>query len=288
MQYIDFKGEKISNLAFGTWGISGDWNSGNQTETEALTVLEAAHENGINLFDTAPVYGRGVTEELLGRVSWKNDVLIATKVPAKVKPEGVLMPNEHYYTREAAFKWVESSLKRLGRDYIDIIQLHNWHPLWNHQAEYFLSPLLELQEQGKLRYIGISLPNNFSTSLEPLLSSGLLDFIQIPYNFTETWAEEYIFRNNERLGVYLLVRSLFAQGVIGKSQEMFEQLKEDDIRRKKYANHFDAIRRDLPTNLESANIYGNLLKYYSKKFSLGSMLVGMRTPEQVVDNCKVF
>jgi len=139
---------EISTVAMGCWAIVGDFTWGEQDEADALAAIDAAFDAGINFFDTAPAYGDGYSEQLLGRAlrGRRDRAVLATKVS-----RGDLRPDD--VTRS-----VHDSLRRLDTDRIDLIEIH-W-PDWDVPLDETLSALAELKGEGKVRAIGVS---NFGT-----------------------------------------------------------------------------------------------------------------------------
>ncbi|RWP43256.1 MAG: aldo/keto reductase [Mesorhizobium sp.] len=152
-------GLKVPALSFGagTFGGSGPlfgaW--GNSDATEARRLVDICLEAGVNLFDTADVYSNGASEEVLGAaVRGRRDaVLISTKTSLPMG-DG---PNDAGSSRSRLINAVEDALKRLGTDYIDLLQLHAFDAAT--PIEEVLSTLDSLVRAGKLRYVGVS---NFS------------------------------------------------------------------------------------------------------------------------------
>lgn len=125
----------VSVVALGTWGLGGGsvWTDGDSTVEDAKHLLDICHEHGVNYIDTAPVYGTGVSEELLGKAlkGRRNDFVLQTKCSLNWRNEG---GNFHYErdgytvnndTRASAVKKdVEDSLRRMGTDYLDSVIVH--------------------------------------------------------------------------------------------------------------------------------------------------------------------
>ncbi|RWB30323.1 MAG: aldo/keto reductase [Mesorhizobium sp.] len=164
-------GLKVPALSFGagTFGGSGPlfgaW--GNSDATEARRLVEICLEAGVNLFDTADVYSNGASEEVLGAaIKGRRDaVLISTKTSLPMG-DG---PNDAGSSRSRLIKAVEDALKRLGTDYIDLLQMHAFDAAT--PIEEVLSTLDSLVRAGKLRYVGVS---NFS-GWQVMKSLGLAD-----------------------------------------------------------------------------------------------------------------
>ncbi|EHK53820.1 aldo/keto reductase [Allomesorhizobium alhagi] len=152
-------GLKVPALSFGagTFGGSGPlfgaW--GNTDVTEARRLIDICLEAGVTLFDTADVYSNGASEEVLGQAikGRRADVLISTKTSLPMG-DG---PNDSGSSRSRLIRSVEDALRRLGTDYIDLLQLHAFDA--GTPIEEVLSTLDGLVRAGKLRYVGVS---NFS------------------------------------------------------------------------------------------------------------------------------
>ncbi len=147
-------GLKVSVICLGamTFTEKGWRSAGKMPFSEIQKVVDYALDKGVNFFDTADIYAFGESEELLGKAlgNKKNDVIIATKVRGPMSED----TNDRGLSRHHIFKSVDASLKRLGRDYIDLYQVHWWD---NHTPiEETLEALNDLIRIGKVRYIGIS------------------------------------------------------------------------------------------------------------------------------------
>lgn len=162
MQYRKFGNTDllVSEIGFGAWAIGGGamigntaigW--GNADDTISIKAIHAALDAGINFFDTADIYGLGHSEELLGKtIGDKREILIATKA-------GNVSRNEQFtfdYSKEYILKACEASLKRLKRGVIDYYQLHTARMQHLQNGE-CIEAMQQLQQEGKIRYWGISL-----------------------------------------------------------------------------------------------------------------------------------
>ena len=150
-------GLQVSRLCLGAYGF-GDPGRGNETwtlpEADSEPIIRQAAEAGITFFDTANSYSGGHSEEILGRALAKftrrDDVVIATKVWARVRPG----PNGAGLSRKAILAEVDHSLSRLGTDYIDLYQIHRWDPVT--PVEETMAALHDVVRAGKVRYLGAS------------------------------------------------------------------------------------------------------------------------------------
>jgi aryl-alcohol dehydrogenase-like predicted oxidoreductase len=157
MEYVRLgrSGLKVSRICLGTMSFgSPAWRSWVLPEDESRPFIHRALELGINFFDTADVYSRGVSEEILGRAirdfTRRDQVVIATKV---YYPMGD-GPNDQGLSRKHILEAADASLRRLGTDYIDLYQIHRWDP--HTPIEETLAALDALVRAGKVRYLGAS------------------------------------------------------------------------------------------------------------------------------------
>ncbi|WP_101842881.1 aldo/keto reductase [Halobacillus sp. Marseille-P3879] len=141
---------KISELSFGTWAIGGSW--GKTDDRAALAGLHRAMDAGVNFFDTADVYGMGHSEELLAEATQgkEHEVKIATKFCRQGDIEDLAT-----YSMEQVSEYLEESLRRLNREYVDLYQIH-CPPLSVLKEGSVFDVLENLKQQGKIRYYGVS------------------------------------------------------------------------------------------------------------------------------------
>jgi aryl-alcohol dehydrogenase-like predicted oxidoreductase len=143
-------GVKVSPLCLGAM-MFGAW--GETDHDESVRVIHRALDAGINFVDTADVYSRGESEEIVGKAlagGRRDDVVLATKFHGTMGDD----VNQAGNSRRWIFREVEASLKRLGTDWIDLYQVHRWDPWTDHEET--LGALTDLVAQGKVRYIGSS------------------------------------------------------------------------------------------------------------------------------------
>src|SRR6478672_6077367 len=158
MELAEIKGTslRVSRIGVGTWAIGG-WMWGGSDDAQSIETIQAALAHGVNLIDTAPVYGFGHSEEVVGRAlaegGLRSRALIATKVGLEWK-DGKVFRNA---SRERINREIEDSLRRLKTDHIDIYQVHWPDPLV--AIEETAEAMRALFEEGKIRAIGVS---NFS------------------------------------------------------------------------------------------------------------------------------
>src|SRR3954463_5762961 len=142
-------GVQVSKVCLGTM-MFGAW--GNAHHDDSIRIIHAALDAGINFVDTADVYSAGESEEIVGKAlkGRRDDVVLATKVNVPMDDD----PNHRGNSRRWIIEEVESSLRRLGTDWIDLYQIHRPDP--NTDIDETLGALSDLVQQGKVRYIGSS------------------------------------------------------------------------------------------------------------------------------------
>lgn len=186
MQFVDIPGTglKVSRVAIGTWAIGG-WMWGGTDETESIVTIRTAVEHGINVIDTAPVYGFGRSEEIVGNAiahgELRSNLIIATKAGLEWQRDRV----SRNASRARIMREIEDSLRRLQTDYIDVYQVHWPDPLV--KIEETAEAMYTLYKQGKIRAIGVS---NFSVDqIVRFRSVAPLHVLQPPYNLFERGIE---------------------------------------------------------------------------------------------------
>ncbi|MGX5213927.1 aldo/keto reductase [Streptomyces violaceus] len=151
MQYrtLGRTGVQVSSLALGAMNFG---RIGRTTQDEATALVDAALEAGINLIDTADMYGRGESEEMVGKAiaGRREDIVLATKASMPMSDE----QNHQGASRRWLVTALDDSLRRLGVDHVDLFQIHRWDP--RTADEETLSALTDLQRAGKIRYFGSS------------------------------------------------------------------------------------------------------------------------------------
>ncbi len=200
-------GPGVSEIGLGCWQLGGDW--GDVDDYTAQKVLEAAVQNGINFYDTADVYGKGRSEELLHKYlkPLAPDAFIATKLGRFPDPG-----NSENYTFENFRRFTENSLKRLNLDVLDLTQLHCIPTELMESGEVF-EWLRELQQEGKIQQFGASV-ESISEAQTCLKQEGLAS-LQIIFNIFRQKPITELFDDAKTKGVSLIVRLPLASGLLG-------------------------------------------------------------------------
>jgi aryl-alcohol dehydrogenase-like predicted oxidoreductase len=217
---------KVSPVAIGTWAIGG-WMWGGTDEAESIATIRAAFEHGINIVDTAPVYGFGRSEEIVGRAvaegRLRSEVLIATK--AGLQWDGGTVSRNA--SRARILREVEDSLRRLRTDYIDIYQVHWPDPLVT--IEETAEAMRTLLEQGKIRAIGVS---NFSViQMERFRHVAPLHVLQPPYNLFERGIETDLLPYCRKNQIATLGYGALCRGLLSGRMQTDTVFDGDDLRR---------------------------------------------------------
>ena len=172
----------VSVIGFGAWGIGGApfWSS--EGDNMSVKSIQKAYDMGINFFDTAPVYGFGLSERLIGKAlkPMRDKVILATKCGLRWEKEQ-LGSISKLATRKSILEEIDQSLERLDTDYIDLYQVHWPDGKTPHQET--METLLEIQKQGKIRHIGVS---NYSVDqMQECLRVGPLVSLQPEYSLLQ-------------------------------------------------------------------------------------------------------
>jgi aryl-alcohol dehydrogenase-like predicted oxidoreductase len=234
---------KVSRVALGTWAMGG-WMWGGSDRREAIATIHAALNQGINLIDTAPVYGFGASEEIVGAAldGVRSQMVIATKAGLEWQ-DGKIYRNA---TRDRIMQEIDDSLRRLRTDYIDIYQVHWPDPLV--PVEETAEAMRTLYEQGKIRAIGVS---NFSVAqMERFRKIAPLHVLQPPYNLFERGIEAEILPYCQANGIATLGYGALCRGLLSGRMHPDTVFHGDDLRRvdpkfrpPRFAQYLEAVRQ---------------------------------------------
>ncbi len=247
MEYAKMNGlnREVSRIGLGTWSIGG-FMWGGTDEREALETIQAAFEHGISLIDTAPVYGLGRAEELVGRAlaqyGKRQEVIIATKVGLEWRGDQVFRNS----TRARIMKEIDDSLRRLQTDYVDIYQVHWPDPLV--PIEETAAAMYQLYKQGKIRAMGVS---NYSLEqMNVFQQVAPLHTSQPPYNLFERSFEKDVLPYCLAHGVSTLTYGSLCRGLLSGKMKPDTEFQGDDVRKMdpkfqqpRYAQYLKAVRR---------------------------------------------
>jgi aryl-alcohol dehydrogenase-like predicted oxidoreductase len=197
---------KVSRIGLGAWQFSESW--GLTEYQEAKKIIGKAVELDINFFDTAMVYGGGLSENILGKALneigvRRDQVVVSTKIPGEfLNPEDI-------------YKSVNKSIEILGLKYIDVLLAH-WPPCWHNYPTYKYARAMEkLVKMGLVSYLGLSdFPVELVESFRSSLASTDIEVLQIRYNLLERWAEEELIPYAEACNMTVQAWSPIAKGAL--------------------------------------------------------------------------
>lgn len=291
MEKIAFGGTglKVSPVVLGTW-VTGGWAWGGSDDKESILAILRALELGINFVDTAPVYGFGRAERLLGKAlaDWgrRDDVVVATKC-------GLEWDDKEQNIRrnaspERIMKEADDCLARLGVDTIDIFQVH-----WPDPAVPFeetMTALMRLKDAGKIRHIGLS---NFSPDqVEQCLAVGEVRSLQPPFNLFEREAEKEVLPFCLEKGIATLTYGGLCRGLLTGKFTGDEKFPKGDIRRVDPKFKSDRLRtyvKAVEAFKKIAVKYGKTPAQFALRWALQqpgitAVIAGARNSAQVEDN----
>jgi aryl-alcohol dehydrogenase-like predicted oxidoreductase len=228
MEFVDIPGAslKASRIALGTWAIGG-WMWGGTDEAESIRTIHEAVDRGVTLIDTAPAYGFGRSEEIVGKAlaegGRRDRVVIATKVGLDWK-DGQPFRDA---SKARIHKEIEDSLRRLRTDIIDIYQVH-W-PDPSVPIEETAAAMADLQRAGKIKVIGVS---NFSPAqIEAFRKVAPVQTVQSPYNLFERAIEDDVLPYCRDKDIVTLAYGALCRGLLSGRMAAQTEFAGDDLRK---------------------------------------------------------
>ena len=281
-------GVKVSEIGFGAWGIGGNVKNsrayGPTDDKVSIRALERAFEKGVTLYDTSPLYGYGHSENLIGSTFKKHrdQIIIASKVGYRD------FNGEQNFSPNYIKKSLEESLVRLQTDYIDIFQLHDPPMSVLQKDSYIFSILESLQDEGKIRLIGIST----KSPDESILALEKYDFksIQVNFNLIDQRAlGKGLFQKCKEKGVGFIGRTPLCFGFLTGEYDSKQRYAKSDHRSlwsneqvEQWANAYKLFAKEIKsedqTNAQIA------LRFCLSHSELSSTIPGLLTTEHVDEN----
>ncbi|HUO56920.1 MAG TPA: aldo/keto reductase [bacterium] len=257
-RWLGKTGMKVSEIGFGAWAIGGAW-WGPQDDRDSRLALHKSLDMGVNFIDTAWVYGDGHSEKLIGGVLRERHErpIIATKTPPKNWnwDNGPGTPLSAVFPPEWVAAKAEESLRNLGVDCLDVLQLHTWMAEWNRQAEPLLAGIARLKKEGKIRAFGISLRDKEPEGANDLIRWEQVDCLQIFFNLLYQDPLWKAFPLAGNYGVGVIARVPLAFGALSGRFNSQTRFIGDDHRHNLYKG------KGLTTTLEKVE----KLKFFSTK-----------------------
>jgi aryl-alcohol dehydrogenase-like predicted oxidoreductase len=285
-------GIEVSEIGYGAWGIGGaQW--GGADDDESIQALHRAIDLGLNFIDTALAYGEGRSERLVGRVVRERPetVHVATKVP----PKNRIWPAEEGSALEEVFppgyvrECAEQSLRNLGMDTVDLLQLHVWNDHWADSTE-LVEEVDELRSSGKIRFFGISINDHQPANGLRLIERGAIDTVQVIYNVFDQSPEDELFPACREHDVGVIARVPLDEGGLTGRIDAGTEFEGDDFRahyfrgdrKREVHERATAIASDL--GIEASNLAEAALRFILSEPTVSTVIPGMRSLRNVERN----
>lgn len=300
---IGKSGIKTESVAMGTFAIGGGerWGGGSDDE-ESIRTIHRAIDLGIKWFDTAPVYGKGHSEEVVGKAlkGKRDQVILSTKCGLVFEKENhcfhVMLDGSRVFrdcSPKAIREGLEESLLRMGTDYIDVLYTHwqEYGPEATPIAD-TVGEMIRLRDEGKIRAIGASNVN--AQQIEDYVAAGGLDVIQEKYNMLDRKNEVELFPTCEKLGVSMQTYAPLEMGLLTGKQPLDRTFKPGDIRYGKrfwepeYRKNVHELLDGWKDLCEKYGVeVGNLvIAWTTTRMNSISVLCGARRLNQIEENAK--
>lgn len=283
---------EVSEVSLGAWQIGGGW--GSVPDEDAIRVLRAALDAGVNFIDTADVYGDGRSERLIAQVLAERPerILVATKAGRRLDPH-----NAEGYNRKNLTAFVERSLENLRRETLDLLQLHCPPTEVYYRPEVF-EALADLQREGKIRHFGVSV-EKVEEAIKAINYPELAS-VQIIFNAFRQRPKELFFELAQKADVGIIVRLPLSSGLLAGKITKQTQFAPDDHRNfNRFGEHFDrgetfsgvdldaaltaleALRPLVPAGITMANF---AVRWILDHPAVSCVIPGARNPDQVAQN----
>ena len=288
-------GLKVSAIGFGAWAIGGNmW--GPQDDNDSIAAINKAIDLGVNFIDTALAYGNGHSEQVIGKVlkTRKEKIYIATKIPPLTWPPPPDSHSKDAFPREKIIESIETSLRNLDVDCIDLIQLHSWRENWTNDTEWY-ETLCKFKEQGKIKHIGVSVHDNMEDEVLGLIETGRVDTIQVVYNICAQTPKQNLFPKVQKYNIGIIARVPLAYGALTGKFTPNTTFANDDFRKNKYTG--TNLKEILGKIERFKTIIGSddkrTLIAYALHFAFSNPAVsttipGIRNAQQAEENCNIF
>lgn len=281
---------QVSEIGYGMWGLAG-WTGSEMQEVE--TALDRSVEHGCNFFDSAWIYGKGLSEEILGRLLKRHadkKLYAASKIP----PKNFTWPSRNEFKLEEVFpaahivKYTERSLTNLGVEQLDLMQFHVWEDHWANNDEW-KEAITKLSQEGKVAAWGISVnrwePNNVLETLK----TGLIDSVQVIYNIFDQNPEDQLFPLCRALNIGVIARVPFDEGTLTGTFTKETSFPADDWRATYFVpenllssvEHADALRPLIPAGTTMPDL---ALRFILENQDVATVIPGMRKLSNVDAN----
>lgn len=303
-QELGASGVRVSRITFGSWAAGG-WMWGGTEQNDAVGAIHASYDLGVTSIDTAPIYGQGLSEQIVGEAIKslpRDKVQVLTKFgmrwdlargdfAMKTKDnDGHALDVYKYAGRASVIKECEASLRRLGTDYIDLYQQH-W-PDTTTPIDETMEAVQRLVEQGKVRAVGVS---NYSVAqMEEAEKTVPLASNQVPYSMLRRDIEKDVVPYCQQNNKGILVYSPLQLGLLTGKMRPGQHFDASDLRSTNRlfqpgsvarVNEFLNKIRPL-AETKNATLGQLVLRWTLAQPGVAVALVGARNPEQAVQNAR--
>ncbi|MGW4497786.1 aldo/keto reductase [Micromonospora sp. NPDC004336] len=290
-------GWQVSEVGYGMWGIGGGPGgfTGWDYDT-APACLDEAVERGCNFFDTAWVYGRGVSERLLGALVRRHPdrrLFLATKIPPKNRewPPGPQDTLDDVFPVDHIREYTHRSLENLGVDRIDLLQFHVWEDRWASDGRW-QEAVADLKREGLVDGVGISVNRWEPTNCHAALDTGLIDVVQVIYNIFDQAPEDELLPRAQRDDIAIIARVPFDEGTLTGTLTADSTWPEEDWRSTYFGpeNLLPSVERaerlaaDVPAGMTMPELALRFILHHS---AVSTVIPGMRRVEHVRANLAV-
>ncbi len=294
----------ISVVTFGAWAAGG-WMWGGTERTESVKAIKAAYNSGVSSIDTAPAYGQGTSEEIVGEAIKdipRDKIQILTKYGLRwdtnlgefyfnsIDNDGNSIKVNKYASKESVIAECEESLRRLGTDYIDLYQIHWADPTTRIQET--MEAVNQLIKDGKVRYAGVC---NYNISqMEEAENYISLVSNQVPYSMVRRNIEEelipFVIKNNKSILAYSPLQLGLLTGKMKPGQKfadgdhrsgLFYFTDENIKRTNSFLDKIKSLAKDKNITLGQL-----VIKWTIEQPGITIALVGARNPKQAEENAK--
>lgn len=289
-KHVKNAGIDISALAVGTWAIGGQFY-GEVNDKDSIEAIRAMIDGGVNLVDTAPCYGNGYSEQVVGKAladGYREKVFLATKFG--ISTDSKFIKNGSY---ENCIRECDESLRRLNTDHIDIYIMH-W-PDPETPVEEAMRALVDLKKSGKIRFVGVS---NFDIPLlERAQKVVQIDMVQPPYSMIKEEAKDILLWC-EKNGVGTMTYGSLGSGLLTGTIRQKPNYAADDMRNTFYGDlysepKFSKIQTLLKTLDGICEAHNKpmpqvAINWSTQKSYVSTAICGVRNAEEAKQNCSTF
>lgn len=293
-------GFDVTEIGYGGWGLGGDMWLG-ADDAEGRRALEEALACGVRFFDTALVYGDGHSERMIGKVlkdsGARGECVVATKIPPRNMqwPGSGDRPLRETFPARHVVQSVETSLRNLGDEALQVQQLHVWHDAWLADPEWqeTRAAMQRLKDTGKVLHWGISINDHAPHTALEVLEDSLVETAQVIYNIYDRSPERELFPLAARRKLGIIVRVPLDEGALTGTIDGKTVFAKGDWREKYFAGArrqeagIRAAALEKLLGQEAATLPDLALRFTLSRPEVSTVIPGMRRAKHVKANASV-